>query len=91
MSTQGPLPSAGSGPDPDESASYVCDDCGYPNLVNPIFSITGRCLCPGCADRRDAATCSLMAMSGIAGAAATGEWLRHRRHRSAAGGELRAR
>jgi hypothetical protein len=59
----------------------TCQACGHRIVGEPTPSMTGRPLCMGCAERLDAATVALMALSGIAGIGATATWL-HRMRRA---------
>jgi hypothetical protein len=70
----------GSAPD---DAGLRCHDCGRRILGAPHFSVTGRSLCWGCAERLDAATMALMTANGACGTGATAAWLdRARRSRA---------
>jgi hypothetical protein len=60
---------------------YACADCQRGDCPGePTVSLIGKRLCPGCAERRDTATMSLLAMTVSTSACASGDWLgRHLR------------
>ncbi|HJQ41804.1 MAG TPA: hypothetical protein VJ831_01855 [Jatrophihabitantaceae bacterium] len=73
---------------PGSGTQLTCWDCGHElGDTAPCYSITGNCLCPGCADNLHAAICSLAALSGLnglAGSSATAMWFgRANRHTQA--------
>ncbi|NLT55712.1 MAG: hypothetical protein GXX79_14385 [Actinomycetales bacterium] len=70
--------------------AFTCDGCSRRTSGSPRVSLTGRSLCPTCADGLAAAAAGVITGGGTAGAIATQGWLfrvrEARRRRKAAEG-----